>query len=175
MTKRIPQGNDTVRRAYEDSKRPRPKTARGMPVVENDAEVARFRRVPDVENDPETRNHLIARDGEKPLNLRGRLIGQGKAVRRASDGERGTEVSIYVAASSGKLVTAVHQWQNTDDRQRERHGAAVHEDAEDALAWLKDDPTFGGGGHLGSASQRAWMQACRVYPPMMDGGTEDVD
>jgi hypothetical protein len=115
--------------------------------------------------------HLLERDGDLPLRFWGDKIGSGR--RETSDerhGKRGTQVNIYVT-SSGKLVTEVHQWKLHPDLTRYRHACQAHSAPAQALAWLKADAK----GVLGSASKKAWLQACETYGPLASFAAEDID
>ena len=108
---------------------------------------------------------VVERDDDRPLKFEGRLIGKNDVD---EDVNNGTLVEIFVTRS-GKLVTAVHQWQ--DAKNREAFRAAVHMMPDDALEWLKKD----GGGYLGRASREAWEQACASHLPLQGQDVEVID
>lgn len=109
----------------------------------------------------------VERDNNRPLRFQGQLIGFNDADPEAP---RGTSVAIF-ATRRGKIVTSVHQWQRDTKRERERHDAAAHDRAEDALEWLVRD----GGGQLGRASREAWERACTSYAPLQGHDVEVVE
>ena len=109
--------------------------------------------------------YVVERDDDRPLQFEGRRIGWNEID---EDANNGTAVEIFVTRS-GKLITAVHQWQ--DAKGRERFGAAVHMMPDNALAWLKAD----GGGYLGRASREAWEKACANHLPLQGQDVEVID
>lgn len=117
--------------------------------------------------DDDVREFTIERDDNRPLRFQGRLVGFNEVDPEAP---RGTSISIF-ATRRGRFVTSVHQWQRDAKRERERHAAAVHDSAEDALAWLIQD----GGGRLGQSSKEAWDMACRVWLPLQGHDVEVVE
>ena len=107
----------------------------------------------------------LERDDDRPLQFQGRLIGSNDPDENM---KHGTRVEVFVT-KSGKIVTAVYQWQHENDR--ERWAAAAHQMPDDALNWLKQD----GGGHLGRASKEAWDSACANHLPLQGQDVEVVD
>lgn len=124
-----------------------------------------------MEEDPNLmalREFRVERSDDLPLVFQGYLIGWNEIDVSAMP--RGTKVSIYVT-KSGKIVTAVFQWQRGSHGSKTRHSAGVHATPKDALGWLKQD----GGNRLGSASREAWEVACQVWPPLQGHEVEVVD
>ena len=76
-----------------------------------------------------------------------------------------------MTVKSGKIITAVFQWQRDESRDRSRRAAAVHTTADDALAWLIQD----GGGHLGRYSREAWEMACKRWAPFQGLEVEVIE
>ena len=83
---------------------------------------------------------------------------------------KGTRVTVYITRSN-KIITAVHQWQRGESRQRQRHAAGVHTQAQEALRWLVED----GSGRLGRSSREAWEIACQVWPSLKGHDVEVID
>lgn len=127
---------------------------------------------PDGEIDPYSldgvlREFTLERDDNRPLRFQGYLVGFHEVDQ---DAPRGTAVLVFVT-KRGKIVTSVHQWQRDAKRERERHDAAAHDTAEEALDWLIRD----GGGHLGRASRQAWERACATWAPLQGYDVEIVE
>lgn len=139
---RLPQGNDVVRRSYES-----------RAVLEPQA--------------PKTDRHLVDRDDGRPFSFDGQLIGFNKVDEELP---RGTRVTVFVT-KSGKIITAVFQWQRDESRDRSRRAAAIHTTPDEALAWLIQD----GGGHLGRCSREAWEMACKTWVPFQGLDVEVVE
>lgn len=107
----------------------------------------------------------LQRDDDLPLQFTGQLIGCNEID---GDPVNGTLVTLF-ATKSGKIITAVYQWQR--GKGRERHAAAAHQMPQDALTWLKAD----GGGYLGKASREAWEAACAIHPAFQGHDVEVID
>lgn len=114
---------------------------------------------------PAIETYTIERDDDRPLQFNGRLIGSNEPDESHLFG---TRVEVFVTRS-GKIVTAVYQWQR--EKGRERWAAAAHQMPEDALNWLKAD----GGGYLGRASKEAWGEACENHLPLQGQNVEIID
>lgn len=141
-------GNDVVRKAVEKERA----AERGLD--------------PDFEEE-----FVLDRDGDLPLRFWGDKIGTARRLHSGGPrGDLGTEVNIYVT-SSGKLVTEVHQWQESQQISRNRRTAVAHSDPGAALAWLKEDAN----GVLGSTSKEAWLKACDTYEPLAEHAAEKID
>jgi hypothetical protein len=112
--------------------------------------------------------YTLERDDNRPLQFRGILVGYNEA--NIAEDVRGTQVQIFVTGS-GKIITAVYQWQRKEGLERERHKAKVHESPEAALDFLIGD----GGGKLGRASREAWEMACNVEPSLKGHDVEVID
>lgn len=111
--------------------------------------------------------YTIERDDNLPLRFRGYLVGWNDVDLSVA---RGTRVTVYVTKSN-KIVTAVHQWQRGEKKQRQRHAAGVHTTAQEALRWLVEDGT----GRLGRSSREAWELACQVWPSLKGHDVEIID
>lgn len=110
----------------------------------------------------------LQRDDNRPLRFKGNLVGYNEVD--IEEDPRGTQVQIFVTGS-GKIITAVYQWQRKEGLERERHKAEVHTDPERALEWLIED----GGGKLGRSSREAWEMACNVEPSLAGHDVEVID
>lgn len=113
------------------------------------------------------REFTLERDDNRPLRFQGYLVGFNEVN---PDASRGTAIAVFVTRRD-KIVTSVHQWQKDIKRERQRHAAAAHDTAEEALAWLIED----GRGHLGKASKEAWELACQVWPALQGYEVEVVE
>lgn len=116
---------------------------------------------------PPLETFVVERDHDLPIQFTGYRVGHGQSNHH-KEAPHGTSVEIFVTRS-GKIVTAVHQWQREKDR--ERFAAAAHSKPEDALEWLKED----GGGYLGKASREAWDDACDNHLPLQGQNVEIID
>jgi len=123
---------------------------------------------PPLSTDLVLQEFTVERDNNRPLQFRGYLIGWNRVDYATVP--RGTQVSIFVTRS-GKIITAVHQWQRSEKLERQRHDAGVHQTPEDALEWLIQD----GNGKLGRASREAWEIACSVWSPLQGHEVEVID
>lgn len=161
------QGSRVVLDAYLEAKKKGQVIAPNTPVksdTANDDEKG-------LETDPNRmalREFKIERDDNLPLVFQGYLVGWNEID--VSAVPRGTKVSIYVTRS-GKIVTAVYQWQRGAQNEKRRYAAAVHVKPEEALEWLIKD----GGKRLGKASRDAWELACEVWPPLQGREVEVID
>lgn len=111
--------------------------------------------------------YKVERDDNLPLQFTGYLVGWNDVELSVA---RGTLVTVYVTKAN-KIVTAVHQWQRGEKKQRQRHAAGVHQTAEAALKWLIQD----GQGRLGRSSREAWEMACRIWPSLKGHDVEVID
>jgi len=110
----------------------------------------------------------LKRDDNRPLRFTGNLVGYNEVD--PENDPRGTQVQIFITGS-GKIITAVYQWQRKENLERERHKAQVHRSPEDALNWLIGD----GGDKLGRSSREAWDMACNVEPLLKGHDVEVID
>lgn len=150
-------GNDVLYRLYREGKLGRPpeyKADNG----ETDL-VEKFNMA--------LQEYTLDRDDNLPLRFRGYLVGWNDVDLSVA---RGTRVTVYVTKSN-KIVTAVHQWQRGEKKQRQRHAAGVHTTAQEALDWLVED----GAGRLGRSSREAWELACQVWPSLKGHDVEVID
>lgn len=116
---------------------------------------------------PKIEEYLVDRDEGLPLSFQGYFVGQNSID---PDSRVGTQVKIFVTTGAN-IITAVHQWQRTDETERHRRRAAVHQTPEHALAWLIED----GNGKLGKASKEAWETACQTWPEFDGKDVERID
>jgi len=119
------------------------------------------------EFDMALQEYTLERDDNLPLQFKGYLVGWNDVDLSVA---RGTRVTIFVTKSN-KIVTAVHQWQRGETKQRQRHAAGAHPAAQDALKWLIAD----GSGRLGRSSREAWELACQVWPALKGHDVEVLD
>jgi hypothetical protein len=112
--------------------------------------------------------YTLERDHNRPLRFKGILVGYNEV--NIEDDPRGTQVQIFITGS-GKIVTAVYQWQRKEGQERERHKAQVHEGPEKALEWLIGDAE----GKLGRSSREAWDMACNVEPSLKGHDVEVIE
>jgi len=120
-------------------------------------------------DDPELREFTLERTEDRTLRFQGKLIGWNE-VKNFETLPRGTQVQIYMT-KSGKIITAVYQWDRTYSADRSRRKAAAHSSPEDALNWLIKD----GRGRLGRASKLAWEMACKEEKTLKGHDVEVID
>lgn len=124
----------------------------------------------DATMDTEPKDHIVDRDGERPISFSGWLIGIGEMVGRRRDNQRVaglyTAVRIYLSVG-GCIITSVRQ---VDAGRHRCARAAAHDTPQEALDWLVADA----GDKLGPASKEAWEAAGERYAPIGELATERV-
>lgn len=127
-----------------------------------------LRRSREEEDSGETQEFTLERDDNLPLRFKGTLVGYNDVD--IDRDPRGTQVQIFITGS-GKIITAVYQWQRKEGLERERHKACAHGNPEAALEFLIED----GGDKLGRSSREAWDMACNVEPSLKGYDVEVID
>ena len=151
------QGNDVLYRLHREGKIGK------MPSVPADAGATDLAK----EFDLAIKEYTVERDDNLPLRFTGYLIGWNDVELSVP---RGTRVTIFITRSN-RIVTAVYQWQRGEKHQRSRYAAGVHDDPDQALAWLIQD----GGQQLGRSSREAWEMACQIWPALQGHDVEVID
>ncbi len=130
--------------------------------------------------------HVIPRDGDRDLAFKGWRLSQVKDCQEYTTGlKQCTEVSIYMTEGEA-IVTHVRQWRERQAKtEDEKHRVAVHSPqardpggfllgrdgaVDEAVEWLKKDND----GELGTLSKKAWIEACRMCPPLKGHDVERV-
>ena len=114
----------------------------------------------------------LRRDGDRDLEFRGMLLGEGcigTDGKSYNDSTRGTDVKIY-RTEAGSYLASVVQWSAWDGERDIYRVLRPAAGPEELLALLKEDA----GGELGRASKEAWEEAASVDPEIAAQRNERV-